>query len=134
MNMKRKRRKSSDRIEAMAFINAITRFRRFVQYLLKIICLLLFQYLGCYISFQLVIRKLIKFSSVVTYLVTLNTLNNLRALSADNPNLFDLSWKFTQNTSNIDPRITMVSNLKYIKCLLLISSFYIKTTFNIYIY
>jgi hypothetical protein len=33
MNMKRKRRNSSDRIEAMAFINAITRFRRFVQYL-----------------------------------------------------------------------------------------------------
>ena len=33
MKMKRKRRNRSDKMEAMAFINAITRFRRFVQYL-----------------------------------------------------------------------------------------------------
>ena len=33
MNMKRKRRNNSDRMEAMAFIKAITRFRKFVQYL-----------------------------------------------------------------------------------------------------
>ena len=33
MNMKRKRRNNNDRMDAMAFIKAITRFRRFVQYL-----------------------------------------------------------------------------------------------------
>ena len=58
------------------------------------------------------INAITRFRRFVQYFVTLNTRNNRRALSADNPNLFDLSWKFTQNTSNTDPKITMVSNLK----------------------
>ena len=46
-----------------------------------------------------------------TYFVTLNTLNSLSARRADNPKLLARSWKLTQNTSNTDPNITIVSNL-----------------------
>ena len=45
-----------------------------------------------------------------SYFVTLNTLNNLRALNADNPKLPARLWKLTQKTSNTDPEMTTLSN------------------------
>ena len=64
------------------------------------------------IAFQLIKIYYIDINRVGrTYFVTLNTLKSLSARRADNPKLLARSWKLTQNTSNTDPNITIVSNL-----------------------
>lgn len=97
MKMNRKRRKSNDKIEDMAFIRAITRFLNEDQYLF---CKKYVEYMSRHFLCK---EKL-------SYFVTLKTLNNRKALKADRPKLPARSWKFTQNTSKTDPVMTIESN------------------------